>query len=165
MEVFYQTCSESCPDITYSVFLNTSISEWLLPMTDYSRRIIDIQYIFGYQTNGRVFTCIFIAQVFFPTSQRKIHSQRASPRSMPKRNGCPDSNHSNKKLKTGILTFQLAYSCNQKSLYHEKPVGALVADFVLVLYHLADGIVVFFNGFFHKLFILLKLEEEIRILL
>lgn len=57
MAVFYQTCSESCPDITYSVFLNT--------------------------------------------------------------------------------------------LYHEKPVGALVADFVLVLYHLADGVVVFFNGFFH----------------
>ena len=35
MVIFYQTCSESCPYIVYIVFLNTSISEWLLPMTDY----------------------------------------------------------------------------------------------------------------------------------
>ena len=30
-----------------------------------------------------------------------------------------------------------------------EPVGALIADFVLVLDHLANGVVVFFNGFFH----------------
>ena len=88
MVIFYQTSSESCPYIVYIVFLNTSISEWLLPMTDY------------YQSNYR-------------------------------------------------LSIFLWLSNWREGKYHEKQVGALIADFFLLLDHLADGVVVFFNRCFH----------------